>query len=131
MSETRSQQAKLASLSNFVSLRFDQGIDVVNILKEVIKAVYFRFPGGKNPDIELETTPGLDLRVFRKPRKRGDQPVAVFPMCWYDLHMKDPFFGLAVKKVAGLPRYPLTMNITLLRNLLTYLNNKKIRYEIW
>ena len=118
-------------LSNFVSLRFDRDIDVAKVLKDVIKSIYFGFLGEKTKDIVIETTLGLELRVFRKPKKRGDPPLATFPMCWYDQHMSEPFIGLAVKKVAGLPRYPLTMNVTLLRNLLNYLNKKKIRYEIW
>ena len=131
MSETQSRQVKLSPLSNFIGLRFDHGVDVVSILKKVIKAVYFPFPSSKISNIELEAAPNLEMRVYSKPRRRGDQPVAVFPMCWYDLHMKDPFFGLAVRRVVGLPHYPLTMNVTLLRNLLIYLNNNKIRYEIW
>ena len=131
MDEKQSHQVKLSPLSNFIGLRFDHDIDVVNILKEVIKSVYFPFPISKISDIELETSPNMELRVFKKPRRRGEQPIAIFPMCWYDLHMKDPFFGLAVRNVAGLPRYTLTANVTLLRNLLIYLNNNKIRYEIW
>ena len=125
MSQMLADQSKTASFS-FVALRFDRDFDVMPVLEETIKDVFFDSPS--QVSLELEFTKKAELKVWSKPKKWGQNPVLVFPMCYYSWTKKDVFFCLATRNEIS---SPIPLNMALLRNLLINLNAKKIKYEIW
>jgi hypothetical protein len=113
-------------LFNFVSLRFDRDIEIIPVLEETIKDSFF--DSTSQVSLKLEFTQKAELKVWNKPKKRGNSPSLVFPMCYYAWTKKDAFLCIAIRNEAGMP---LTMNMSLLRNFLKALKSKKIKVELW
>jgi len=115
-----------STLFTFVTLRFDPDLAFLPILEETIKDTFYDNPS--KVIIELEFTEKAELKVWSKPKKRRDKPALLFTMCYFHLFKKDAFFSIAIRNEI---RAPITLHITLLRNLLINLKDKKIKYEVW
>jgi len=118
-------QSKTASF-NFVAIRVDKGFDMIPVLEETIKDGFFESPS--QVSLELEFTKKTELKVWNKPKKRGQKPLLIFPLCYYSWGKKDIFLCLALRNAVG---KPIPLNMSFLRNLLQNLDSKKVKYEIW
>lgn len=120
-------QAKPA-LFHFVALRFNRNFDVMPLVKEVIREIFFEPVSNPKADLELEFTGKAELKVFNKPKKWGQDPLLTFPMCYWYASRVDLFFCIALRNEIS---SPMPQNISLLRNLLIKLKANKVEYEIW
>jgi hypothetical protein len=115
------------ALLHFVSVRVDRTIDILDILKRVIRETFFEVP----PETELnfEFTDKAELKVWKRAKPFiGEKPLFAFGLCGLTWTRKDNFFTLGLRTEIGAP---IEMNIALLRHLLIHLDAKKVKYELW
>jgi hypothetical protein len=97
---------------------------------DAIQDAFFNLLSNTEAILELEQSDKLELKVFNKSKSR-EKPVLLFPMCWYESYQKDTFFSIAIRTIADTPGLPIPINMTLLRNVVSALNDQKIKFEVW
>ena len=98
--------------SSIIAIRFERDVEIGSILDFIIKDAFLEVP--PTTKIELEFTKKCELKAHIKPKKRGEKPLIIFPMCSHGWSKKDYFLTIGIRDQVG---NPLTLNITLLRHL--------------
>lgn len=119
-----------SSSSSIITLRLDSRTHIVGILMDAIQDAFFNLLSNTEAVFELEQSDKLELKVFNKSKSR-EKPILLFPMCWYESYQKDTFFSIAIRTIADTPGLPIPINMTLLRNVISVLNDQKIKFEVW
>jgi hypothetical protein len=129
--ETQSHSVVAYSSSNtIITLRLDSRTHIASILIEAIQNAFFNVLSNTEAVMELEQSDKLELKAFNRSKSR-EKPVLLFPMCWYESYQRDTFLSIAIRTIADTPGLPIPINMALLRNVISVLDDQKIKYEIW
>jgi hypothetical protein len=105
-----------------ISIRFDPD---TNLLTETVKESFV-----EESEVTIKFLSKNDLEILFQIdyiKKRGGKSIH-FKKCFYNVYKKDAFLIITLRDEKG---YPMTRNISLLRNFIKKLNEKKIKFEIW
>ena len=129
--ETQSHPVVSYSSSSYiVTLRLDARTHIASVLIDAIQDAFFNLLSNTEAVLELEQSDKLELKVFNKSKSR-EKPVLLFPMCWYESYQRDTFLSIAIRTIADTHGIPIPINMALLRNVISVLNDQKIKYEVW
>ena len=120
------EELSKTSLSQCVVIRLDRNMYQPQLLEETIKDAFFESPD--KISLDLEFTDKVELKVWIKPKKQGDEPLFLFPMCYHYCGRKDVFICITIR---GENDSPIPINMVFVRNLLITFKIKEIKYEIW